>query len=65
MSKPGERTCINEEDQLYVEYRGGSIVLEGNWTHGLIFMDQTSMGNFDRWRARLDKDIKAQEQLKF
>lgn len=59
MGRPGERTCLNENDELYVEYRGGAIVLEGNWTHGLIFMDQTSMDNFDKWRAELDADAEA------
>lgn len=53
----GERTCINERDQLYVEYTGGHIVLEGNWIQG-VYMDQTSIDNFDKWRAELDADIK-------
>lgn len=58
MPKPGERTCINEHDRLFVEYNeDGHIVLEGNWIQG-VYMDQTSIDNFDKWRAELDADIK-------
>jgi hypothetical protein len=53
----GERTCINEADQLYVEYYQGCIVLEGNWTHGCVYLDETSLANFDLWRKELDADI--------
>lgn len=52
----GERTCINEADDVWVEYRNGYIVLEANFTHGLMFLDATSMANFDKWRAELDAE---------
>lgn len=59
MPKPGERTCLNERDRMYVKRDGDYIVLEGDCGQGCVFLDQTSMNNFDKWRAELDAEANA------